>query len=202
MNIRIFDPSGIKAEDYRHRYPALEREPCFDNLSAKALIFVWHYANQSSPLVLYTHDDYERVQEALKRSGFNPSKTERERILSLQWDSQMAIAIRKMSEFDPGARFYAYRMIKKIYDQYQEIIDLGPKAFISKETTGKGEDAVTIEQVDYKRYVDVSAKIADELPGLLTKLEEGFAIVNISGEEIKEDESTALRDWQQKRAGE
>ena len=48
-------------------------------------------------------------------------------------------------------------------------------------------------------HSQVSSKIANELPELLVKLEEGFAVINISGEEIKEDESTALRDWQMKR---
>jgi len=48
--------------------------------------------------------------------------------------------------------------------------------------------------------VDVSAKIADELPGLLTKLEEGFAIVNVSGDEIVEDEASAMRDWHMKKS--
>jgi len=200
MTIRIFDPTSIKAEDYRHRYPELQRTEEFAELHAKALIFVWWYSNQTSPLVIYTHDDYERVTEALKRSGYNPSKTERDRILSLQFDSQMAVAIQKMASFDPGARFFAYMMVKKIYDQYQKIIDLGPDAFVSKETTGKGEKVVTVELVDYKRYVDVSAKIADELPGLLTKLEEGFAIVNVSGDEIVEDEASAMRDWHMKKS--
>jgi hypothetical protein len=199
MNIQIFSPLGIKAEDYRHRFPELERESSFDGLSAKALIFVWHYANKTSDLVLYTHDDYERVQEALKRSGFNPGKTEKERILSLQFDSQMAIAIKRMASFDPGARFKAYMMIKKIYDQYQFIVDQGPEAFQEEITKGEGENKVVTKETDYKKYVDISAKIAGELPGLLTKLEEGFAIVNVSGDEIKEDESTALRDWQMKK---
>jgi hypothetical protein len=195
MNIRIFDPRGIKSEDYRHRYPELERTSEFDELPARALIFIWWYANATSELVLYEHDDYVRVAEALKRSGFNSSKTERDKILSLQFDTKYALAIKKMASFDPGARFAAYMMIKSIYDYYKKIIDMGPDAFVTKETVGKGEEAVTTELVDYKRYVDVSAKIADELPQLLTKLEEGFAIVNISGEEVKEDESSVMRDW-------
>jgi hypothetical protein len=148
---------------------------------------------------MYEHDDYIRVAEALKRSGFNPGKTEKERILSLQFDSTMAIAIKRMSNFDPGARFRAYTMIKNIYDHYQKIIDLGPDAFVSKETVGKGDNAVTTELVDYKRYVDVSAKISDELPGLLTKMEEGFAIVDVQGDEVKEDESSVMRDWHMKK---
>jgi len=199
MTIRIFDPTSIKPEDYRHRYPELERTAEFAELHAKALIFVWWYANQTSPLVIYTHDDYERVSEALKRSGYNPSKTEKDRLLSLQFDSQMATAIQKMASFDPGARFFAYKMIKNIYDHYQKIIDMGPEAFEVTTRQGKGDDAIETKETDYKRYVDVSAKISDELPGLLTKLEEGFAIVNIEGDEIVEDEASAMRDWHMKR---
>jgi len=199
MNIRTFDPTNIKAEDYRHRYPELERESCFDGLSARALIFIWHYANKSSDLFIYEQDDYIRVAEALKRSGFNPGKTEKERLLSLQFDSQTALAIQKMNSYDTNARFKSYCMVKKIFDQYQTIVDLGPNAFKESTTKGEGEKAVTTEEVDYKKYVDISAKIANELPELLVKLEEGFAVVNVLGEAVGEDESTALRDWQQKK---
>ena len=199
MNIRTFDPTHIKPDDYRHRYPELERSVEFEGLSARALIFVWWFSNKTSDLVLYEADDYIRVQEALKRSGFNPSKTEKDRILSLQFDTQIALAIKKMGSFDPNARFMAYMMIKKIYDQYQFIIDQGPEAFKETTTKGDGEKATTTEEVDYKKYVDIAAKIAGEISGLLSKLEEGFAVTTVSGEEIKEDESTALRDWQIKK---
>jgi len=196
MNITIFDPRGIKSDDYRHRFPELERTKEFDNLTSRHLIFIWWYANQSSPLVLEEHDNYERVKEALSRSGFNPSKVEKERLLSLQFDSATAVAIKRMSEFDPGARFKSYLMVKKIFDQYQFIIDQGPEAFKESTTKGEGDKAVTTIEIDYKKYVDISAKVANEITNLLVKLEEGFAVVNVSGEEIKEDESTALRDWQ------
>jgi hypothetical protein len=199
MNITIFDPRNGKADDYRHRFPELERTKEFDGLTSKHLIFIWWYANQSSPLVLDIHDNYERVKEALVRSGFNPGKVERERILSLQFDSATAVAIKRMSEFDPGARFQAYKMVRKIYDQYQFIIEQGPEAFQEETTKGEGENKTVTKEIDYKKYVDISAKVAGELSGLLAKLEEGFAVVNISGEEVKEDESTALRDWQIKK---
>ena len=199
MNITIFDPRGIKPDDYRHRFPELERTKEFDNLPSRQLIFIWWYSCQTSPLVLEEHDNYERVKEALNRSGFNPGKVEKERILSLQFDSAMASAIKRMAEFDPGARFKSYLMVKKIFDEYQHILDRGPDAFKETVTKGEGEKAVVTEEIDYKKYVDISAKISGELSGLLVKLEEGFAVVNVSGEEIKEDESTALRDWAIKR---
>lgn len=195
MNIRIFDPQGVKAEDYRHRYPELQRVVEFDGLHPKGLMFVWFYANQTSPLVLYVPDDHERAEEALKRSGYNPGKVEREKMLNLQWDSQMAAAIRRMSEFDPDARFKAYKMVRNIFDHYETIIQMGPEAFQTSTVEGKGDKTVTTQYTDYKRYVDVSAKVAEELPGLLSKLEEGFAIVTVTGEEIELGSNSDLHEY-------
>lgn len=192
MKIRIFDPTGIKAEDYRHKYPELDRTPEFSDLLAKALIFVWWYANPTSPLVLGIPDDYERVKEALRVSTYTPSKTEKEGILRLQFSSSMAVAIKRMSEYEPGARFKGYKMIRTIFDHYESLIDQGPAAFTT--TEGSGEKAVTY--TDYPRYVTTSAKIAEEIPSLLARLEEGFGIVDISGEQKDDDGgSSAIRDW-------
>jgi hypothetical protein len=199
MNIRIFDPAGIKPEDYKFRYPEIDRAPEFANLNVRALIFTWWYANATSELVLYVPDPYERVKEALRRSGYNPTKTEKEKILSLQFDSDLAAAIKKMASFDPGARYKAYVMIKNIYDHYETLINLGPEAFKITTKVGRGEDAVETSEIDYKKYVDVSAKISEELPGLLTKMEEGFAIVDVSGAAVIEDESSSMRDWHMKK---
>jgi len=199
MNIRIFDPSNCKPEDYRHKYPELERVPEFENIAPRALIFAWWYANKSSDLVLYTSDDYERAEEALKRSGFNPGKIEREQILKLQFNSALAVCIKRMAEFDPGARYKAYKMIRNIFDHYETLIQLGPEAFQTSTVEGKGDKTVTTQYIDYKRYVDVSAKISEELPGLLTKLEEGFAVVTIAGEEIEAGKNSDLHEWHEAR---
>lgn len=196
MKIRLFDPAGIKPEDYKHRYPELERTPEFSELHTRALLFVWWYSNPTSEFVLDTHDDYERAEKALAKSQFNPGKTEREDILRCQFTSELAAAIKKMASYDPGARFKSYLMIKKIFDNYQTIIDQGPEAFTT--TEGSGDSAVTY--TDHKRYVDVSAKIAEEIPNLLHKLEEGFGIVNMSGDDKDENEgASSIRDWHMSR---
>jgi hypothetical protein len=197
--IRIFDPTNCKPEDYRHKYPELERIPEFDNIPPRGLIFAWWFSNKSSDLVLYTPDDYERAEEALKRSGFNPGKVERDQILKLQFNSALAMALKRMADFDPGARYKAYCMIKKIFDHYQRITDLGPEAFQTSTVEGKGDSMITSQYTDYKRYVDVSAKISEELPSLLTKLEEGFAVVTVTGEEIEAGKNSDLHEWHEAR---
>lgn len=104
----------------------------------------------------------------------------------------MAGAVKRMGEIDPGARFKAFLMIKEIYDQYRTIIKEGPKAF--ETTEGKGDNAITY--TDHKRYVDVSAKIAEEIPGLLKKLEEGFGIADVKGDLDEVDgDSSDMRDF-------
>lgn len=190
--VRLFDPTGIKPDDYRHRYPELERTSEFTNLNVRALLFVWWYANPTSELVKEYPDTYERVQAALERSKYNPSKAERENILRCQFDTEMAAAIKKMSSYDPGARFRGYMMIKSIFDHYETIIREGPNKFIT--TEGKGENRV--DTVDYPKYVTTSAKIAEEIPGLLSKLEEGFGVLDSKGDTVDSaEESSALHDW-------
>jgi len=189
---RLFDPTGIKPDDYRHRYPELERTEEFTNLNVRELLFVWWYANPTSELVIEYQDPYERAQAALERSKYNPSKVERESILRCQFNTEMAAAIKKMSSYDPGARFRGYMMIKSIFDHYEGIIKDGPAKFVTVE--GKGENR--IETTDYPRYVTTSAKIAEEIPGLLSKLEEGFGVLDSKGEAVEgSEESSALHDW-------
>ena len=193
MKIRLFDPIGIKSEDYRHRYPELERTKEFTNLHTRALMFVWWYANPTSPLVLDIPDNYERVAEALKKSQYTPSKTEKEDILRLEFNSDLAAAVQKMSDYDPGARFRAYKMVLTIFDEYEKLAKMGPKAFITKE---EGEGEAKIEYIDYPRYVTTSTKITEELSSLLAKIEEGFGIADASGKNVEEEGGPiTMRDW-------
>jgi len=197
MKIKIFDPTGIKPDDYRHRYPELERSSEFTELSSRALMFVWYYANETSDLVLDIPDNYERVKEALKKSGFNPSKTERENILRLQFDNNMAIAIRKMASFDPGVRFRSYKIVRTVFNEYEKLIKKGPTV-APVDNNEELEDSGGKKNPYYiDRYVVTSARIVDALPSLIAKMEEGFGVVDISGNEVEEDNTGAatIREW-------
>lgn len=199
MKIKLFNPEGIKPDNYRHTYPELERESAYAELSARALIFVWWYSNPISELVLDVQDDYDRAAEALKKSGYNPSKIERENILKLQFDSNMAGAIQKMSSYDPGIRFRSYKIVRTVFNEYEKLIKRGP---VSVPDSVDEEDNKSID-TDYKknpyfvdRYVVTSARIVDALPGLIAKLEEGFGVLDISGTEVAENDSAStMRDW-------
>jgi hypothetical protein len=205
--IRLFDPEVTKPDDYRHRYPELERTVEFAELSAQGLIFVWWYSNPTSPLVMDFPDDNDRVIEALKRSKYNPSRAERENILRLQFDTILAVAIMKMSNFDPGIRFRSYKIVRTVFDEYEKLIKRGPSVVAPSENDNNEDDedasgyksfAGKADKNPYfiDRYVITSARIVEALPSLLNKLEEGFGIIDVSGNEVAEEGGvSSLRDW-------
>lgn len=198
MKIRIFDPAKIKVDDYRHKYPELDRTSEFIDLTSRALIFIWWYANATSPLVLDIEDDYERAAQALKQSGYNPTKNERENILRLQFDTPMAVAIKKMASFDPGIRFRSYKIVRTVFNEYEKLIKRGP---VNVPETAEDNEVITEKSADKSpyfvdRYVVTSTRIVEALPNLIAKLEEGFGIVDISGEKQEEDiGASTMRDW-------
>lgn len=194
MSIKIFDPQGVKADDYRHRYPELERTSEFADLPAQALIFVWYYANQTSDCVLDIQDDYERVKEALKRSKFNPSKTERENILRLQFDNNLAIAVKKMASFDPGIRFRSYKIVRMVFNEYEKLVRRGSGGMPEDSDESEEGTKKNISSID--RYVVTTSRIVEALPSLIAKIEEGFGVVDIGGNEVEADAgASTIREW-------
>ena len=49
--IALFDPRGIPTSDYKQRYPELGRIDEYRPLSSNELVFVWWFANPTSPLM-------------------------------------------------------------------------------------------------------------------------------------------------------
>lgn len=190
MRIRLFDPEGIRAADYKSVYPELGKAPEFESLSGAKLIFVWHFANKTSPLRRIV-DDSKRVEEALDLSGWKLSAENRAQILKLNFGETLEKAIERMVSYEPGARYWGRETLKTIFERYNDIIEQGPDAF--KKTTGQGD--AKIEETDINAYVTVSSKIAIALPGLIDKMEEGFGISITGTEEEGDDSKSILRDW-------
>ena len=190
MQIRLFDPTGIKPVDYKSKYPELKRTPEFESLRGTELIFVWYFANATSPIVDIT-DDNKRVKEALHLSALTPEPVEYENILQLNFTERMEAAIEKMGFYQPGARYYGFKSIKAIFDQYQEIAQMGTAAF--KKSTGSGEEKT--EEVDYNAYTNTTTKISAELPKLIARMEEGFGLTITGASEAEEEGQSLLRPW-------
>lgn len=194
MRYKLFDPRNCKPSEYRKKYPELADVEEFTELSVTALIFVWWYANPTSDLVLGVANKKQRVTEALEKSGYNPGRAEKDRMLDLKFPERIVLAIDKMQKFDPGARFRGYKMINNIMQQYELIISSGPDSFTRME--GKGEEAE--EVVDYQKYVNTSSKIAETVPMLIEKMESGFG-VTLGDAGSEEEVGDAMHTWHMNR---
>jgi len=191
MKIRLFDPTGLKAVDYKATYPELARTEEFESMRGNELIFVWYYANATSPLI-DIKDESKRVTEAIKASGYNPDPDDYEKLLKLQFPPGIEAAIEKMSSYMPGARYFGWKALKNIFDQYQDIANMTPSDFTKK--VGSGDTAETI--TDYAAYSTVTGTVSKALADLIHRLEEGFGISVTGKVSDSEEESNAiLRDW-------
>lgn len=188
--MRLFDPTGIKSQDYKATYPELEKTAEFEPLTGAELMFVWYYANATSPFIEMKEEG--RVIEALSSSGFKP--IDKEKFLDIQFGERLEDAIIKMRSFIPGARYFGWKSIKNTYQNYLEILDKKAEEFVK--TTGSGENVVT--EIDYGTYANISTKLSAALPGLVAQLEEGFGVTLTASEE-EEEGRAELRDWAQNR---
>ena len=188
--MRLFDPTGLKAKDYKAKYPELGRTEEFEELSGTELIFVWYYANATSPII--TMEDDKRVEEALVQSGYMVAS--KEKFLNLQFGEKLDKAIEKMASFIPGARYFGLKALRNTYDNYIDVLGRSTDQFTK--VVGKGDDSYSEE--DLTAYSNITAKMTAALPELIAKLEEGFGVSISSSED--DDEGTALfRNWQQDR---
>jgi hypothetical protein len=167
---KIFDPYKVRPADYRSRYPELKRIKEFEGLTAVQLITIWWYANPTSELVTSIKDDRARIEESLKRAGFTPDRSLKADLLKLNFDEKWAIAIERMAVVEPDIRDKARQMIEKLIENYEDMCD--PDQY-------KDKDGIP----DISKFVNATTKIAQELPGLITKMEEGFGVSNRSEEE-------------------
>jgi len=194
MKLRLFDPEGLKPSNYKATYPELTRIKEFEDLIGSELMFVWYYANATSPLREKKLTNEKRAEEALKRSGYNPEPDEYERILKLQLSERMERAIDKMESFQPGARYFGWKALKSIFEEYQKIAQMKPSDFVKK--SGSGDNMVV--ETDYAAYTNTTTKVVAALPGLIEKLEEGFGISASGVTEDEEEGHSILGQWHQK----
>jgi hypothetical protein len=174
----LFNPEGIKPEKYQLTYPELSRISEFAGLSGRKLVFIWWYANQTSPFLsdpaLKEPNKHKRVEKALEKSGVNLSKVERDKWLKLEFDENILAAIDRMGKFDVSRRYRANSIVKRIFDNFELMTEEGLKGFSKIKTVEVDGEITTETNTDYSKYIDASAKIVNTLPDLLERLEEGF----------------------------
>jgi len=196
MIVRLFNPDGIDPRSYKTTYQELAETPEFTTFSGKQLIFIWYYANPTSPII-DIKDNKERAEQALKISQYTPERSRKERILSLNFDDDMEKAIDAMGSYEPGARYISWMLVKKVFEEYTEMVNDGKEAFTIKKFDSEGAEVG--EVFDHRGYVGATKDIVLQLPILIDKLEKGFGISVVKKGESDEDLEGAemIRMWNQ-----
>lgn len=174
MPLTLFDPRGINPTDYKAKYPELQQIREYKDLSYTHLIFVWWYANPTSPLVIREVDPEVRVRVAVDRSGLDKkiSKADLTKYLSLNFPEDITEAFNRSHKLMLSTRVQARELMMAIFDNYSQIKDI--QNFTETDKDGNG-------LVDYTKYITTSTKIADVMPLLIQRIEEGFGVVDEDG---------------------
>ena len=170
MQVTLFDPRLVDPQTYKDKYPELKNVAEYQELSYPQLIFIWWFANPTSPLVVHGVSDEERVAVALEKSKLRERLNAKdiERYANLNFPDDLKAAIIRTGHMEVDLRATARETFIDMFNNYQKIRD-------TKNFTD--EDG----HLDYMEYMKVSTMVSNELPKLIRKIEEGMGIIDVDG---------------------
>jgi len=146
-------------------HPELKEVSEFDNLSNKEMLFVWYFANVTSPYAKIRSPREKALQSLKKVWGDSMPQKLKDEMLSGQFSAKMRDAIEKMGSYAPELRARAKSMVEGIFDTYETILSERYQDF-------EGENATKNRQ----EYVDISGKIIKAMPDLVKQIETGYGV--------------------------
>ena len=169
----LFGPKNEK--DLKRQYPELGKEPEFAPLTVSELLFVWWYANPTSPLC--TDDnmaDKMRITSAYAEAfSKSPDDSRKKKYYSNDFPDRIKLAIDRMRKYNPSVRVRSRQMVETIMKNYEQLVKMELSDF--EEVDGEtGEKK--INWTGRNSYVTSAKNIAEALPGLIKQVEEGFGI--------------------------
>lgn len=179
----MFGPTNEK--DLRRQYPELLSIEEFKKLSVSELLFVWWYANPTSPLVRDENiaDKFRAVEAFKKAFKKNLDEQRKTDYYSLNFPDKVKLAVDRMMNYSPTARIKSKMIIEEIFDNYQKMVKVDMSEFVTVEIGDDGKESKTINWAGRNSYINSTAKISETLPQLIRQLEEGFGITESKGEE-------------------
>lgn len=161
--MRVFEPTH---KPMKEEYPELKDITSFKRLSDEELRFAWYHSNPTSPLIekfRVTENTVEdRIKEAARRS-FRDNKVAKHKADMYLEEMPMKIkaACNRMARMAPLQRVESRKLVEKIYKNFKKIVN-------------KNVDEMSIDE--QKKYSEMALKITNDLPNLISKLENGFGV--------------------------
>lgn len=185
-DVTLFYPKT--GRDLRIQYPELRSIPEFARLkSAKEMLFVWYWSNPTSPIDIDLPYK-QRLDLCFENSGWKPSEEIVRAFYENVWPESTKTACSRMEKFETEMRNQARKVYKKIFANFSKFAEVNDSDF---KVVGEDNE----EHIDFaarKQYVEYATKIAQEMPDILKKMEEGFGTDDPA--EIKSTEK-AIETW-------
>jgi hypothetical protein len=167
----IFGPKGHK--DLRRLHPQLLEEPEFKSLSTTDMLFVWYFANKTSPFASESSDRV-KARFSYEASYGDREPDRKEKYINGIFPEKVREAIEKMALFKPEERVRALAMMYTMFNNLEKLVDVDvDENFIVIDDNGK---RVGIDWTARKNYIDSVSKVNEVLPELVRKMEEGFGV--------------------------
>jgi len=164
---KIFNPEGLKPQEYRTKYPELKTIQEFSPLSDRDLVFVWYYSNPTSDIYNKHLPRNEKAYAAARETFKDVVDADRYAMGfvdgALKNQDDINIAIERMVRVRPDVRYEASEMVKDMFKDYKELLEKPLSDFCS--STGV---------IDHIAYLNVRKTIMKDLPDIIKKVEDGF----------------------------
>jgi hypothetical protein len=181
-DLKLFEPKGI---DLRLDYPELSDIPEFMDLESPSdLLFVWWYANRTSPIIKLERQ--QRWLEAAKKAyGVHGiERGEVKKMMEGKVPEKIKMAIEVMTKFNPHIRLRAKFADQAAYDEIIEMINISE---LDKATIMADADLMT-------KRTNFLFSANSKLPDMVARIERGYSVTlkNKKGEDISYKEIPTL----------
>lgn len=155
---RYYIYAPYNAQSLRQQYRELGDNPTLRDLSATDLLFVWWYANKTSPILELP--DKERVVIAVQKAHASKHQAEAKlaQYKNLNFPDSVRAAIKVMGSFDPAGRISAIADDLHLLKQCQSVI--------RKDVSSADLDEIT----EWTKAVKAAREMRDDI---LARLERG-----------------------------
>ena len=165
----IFWPTS--KTDLLLQYPALKKDESFIRLKPRQMLFVWFFANRTSPLVQNVPDETIRIKYALGEA-YHPKPVPDDILKAYsnhKWGGEVAQAINSMRAFMPDARIRLRLLLESNIDRVQMLLE----GDVSNLTTWK-------QRAEFFNAVEAGNRLIAEMLPLVEK--DALGVVDITGE--------------------
>lgn len=170
-------------------YPELKDNTHIANLTQKDQVFCWYLGCEVSPVYeLYGSDDKKKIEEAIDfaiEKSFTAVDTKKKAQYKKKLPADIKRGIEEFEKYNISVRVRSKKLLSKIADNLEKIIDVdvdGPEFY---ETDKNGQPTGNVDFDKKQKYVNMAISVAKNINDIVHQAESGYSITLIEEEDVK-----------------